>query len=397
MKKTSPQLIYSFILSLLITACGGDDSKVKKPIDPVANAGGDVFVFVPETSAELDGSLSTDTDGTINTYSWEKISGPDCTITQSGNVTTGVTGLTEGTYVFQLTVTDDDELFAVDQVSVTVTAEEFYFIGDMNDVTTIIDDGEYEISGWNDLKNHPFVQDFEINNIGGAAYAKQEIVEDPTDPVTNVMHASIINDDPNVSGTTRAQMTLRFEDAVNLEVYHTSHRMYIEDDINFLRKYAGSVVWFTIVELWNKRVAEWAGDPAGSARWNLAILKKTGIDQKLYWRAECEYMQPAREQIWRYENFTVDIPINSWFTLDIYMKRGEGENGNLKFTITPDGGSPQVLFDIKNSTLYPGHPEIPLKSWQAFKLYLDPTYLTYMQNNSKVISAYYSNFKWHKK
>jgi hypothetical protein len=173
--------------------------------------------------------------------------------------------------------------------------------------------------------------------------------------------------------------------------------MYLEDDINFLRKYAGSVVWFTIVELWNKRVSEWTGDPAGSARWNLAILKKTGIDQKLYWRAECEYMQPAREKIWRYENFTTEVPVNTWFTLDIYMKRGEGENGKLRFTITPDGGEPQVLFDINNSTLYPGHPEIQLKSWQAFKLYLDPTYLTYMENNSKTISAYYNNFKWHKK
>jgi len=379
----------------LYFSCGEEESK--NQIKPTAYAGGDMAVLLPSSTAELDGSLSTDADGTIKRYQWEKISGPgSVTISDPLSKTTSITNLVEGTYRFKLTVTDNDNLVAIDSVIVNVSADEFYFQGNMDDVSIVEDDGESEFEGWEELRNHELVHNFEINNIGRIPYAFQEIVPDPTDPEIKTLHATILDDDPDESGTTRAQMSLRFETGVDLQVYHTSHRIYLSSDIAYFENYESSVVWFAIVEIWNKSVQEWGGDSAGSARWNLSILKEKGAGQPLYWRAKAEYMQPEREELWRVNNFDIPVPIDEWFKLDVYMKRGEGVNGKFKITITPDGGSPQVIFDIANSTIYPGHPEVQLYSWQAFKLYLDDIYLDWMSSNDKVISAWYNDFKWHK-
>jgi len=86
---------------------------------PVANAGADTTIMLPASTATLRGS-GTDADGTITAYSWSKISGSG-TIASPTSATTNVTGLTQGTSVFQLVVTDNQNAAsAPDQVIVTV-------------------------------------------------------------------------------------------------------------------------------------------------------------------------------------------------------------------------------------------------------------------------------------
>jgi hypothetical protein len=192
-------------------------------------------------------------------------------------------------------------------------------------------------------------------------------------------------------------MSLRFKDGVNLPVYHFSQRMYLNPDIGYFTEYSSSMTWFTLVEIWNQRVESWDGDSAGSARWGLSLQKASGTGNQLYWRLKSDLMQPAAvndDRLWTYTNKTIPIPLGQWFTLDIYMKRGEGNDGKMVVKLTIDGGQTQVLFDVANTTQYPGHPEIQLKSWQPFKLYLNDVYLDWMRANGKTISAYYNDFKW---
>lgn len=90
---------------------------------PVANAGTDITITIPASSAALDGSLSADNDGTITKYAWVKTSGPaGGAITSASSAKTTVTGLVEGTYVFTLTVTDNSNATHADQVTVNVKA-----------------------------------------------------------------------------------------------------------------------------------------------------------------------------------------------------------------------------------------------------------------------------------
>jgi Secretion system C-terminal sorting domain/PKD domain len=90
---------------------------------PVANAGPDQSIQLPASSANLDGMASYDPDGTIASYSWMQLSGPaGTTITNSNTATPAVSGLQAATYVFQLTVTDNQGATDTAQVTITVSA-----------------------------------------------------------------------------------------------------------------------------------------------------------------------------------------------------------------------------------------------------------------------------------
>ncbi|MBL7743379.1 MAG: heparin lyase I family protein [Chitinophagaceae bacterium] len=90
---------------------------------PVSRAGNDVVMTLPVNSTTLNGNTSTDADGTIVSYSWSRISGPATyTFTSAGSAATGLNNLVQGTYVFRLTVTDDDGASATDDITVTVNA-----------------------------------------------------------------------------------------------------------------------------------------------------------------------------------------------------------------------------------------------------------------------------------
>jgi hypothetical protein len=90
---------------------------------PVARAGNDIVMTLPTNSTTLNGNTSTDADGTIVSYSWSRVSGPATyTFTSPGSAATGLNNLVQGTYVFRLTVTDDDGAVHTDDISVTVNA-----------------------------------------------------------------------------------------------------------------------------------------------------------------------------------------------------------------------------------------------------------------------------------
>lgn len=91
------------------------------PLPPVADAGGDREITLPQDSVNLDGTLSVAPSGTISAYSWTKISGPGAgTISNSASASTNVSGLVQGVYKFQLEITDNNGVSATDIIAITV-------------------------------------------------------------------------------------------------------------------------------------------------------------------------------------------------------------------------------------------------------------------------------------
>lgn len=87
---------------------------------PQANAGEDITAQLPVSSLVITGT-GTDADGVISTYVWTQISGPnEVTLTQDSFGQLGLANLEEGTYVFELAVTDNGGMTGTDQVSVDV-------------------------------------------------------------------------------------------------------------------------------------------------------------------------------------------------------------------------------------------------------------------------------------
>lgn len=102
-------------------------------IPPVANAGEDQIVNAGATVI-LDGTGSSDPDGTITTYAWTQIAGPAVSLSGADSATASFTapGVTETTVLsFELTVTDDRVATTSDTVDITVNLQN----------TTINDDG----------------------------------------------------------------------------------------------------------------------------------------------------------------------------------------------------------------------------------------------------------------
>jgi uncharacterized protein YjdB len=96
----------------------GTSGPVNSP--PTANAGADKSITLPTNSIVINGS-GTDTDGTISSYAWTRVSGPNTpTLTNANTANLTASGLIAGTYVFRLTVTDNSAATAIDDVNVVV-------------------------------------------------------------------------------------------------------------------------------------------------------------------------------------------------------------------------------------------------------------------------------------
>ncbi|RNI30968.1 T9SS C-terminal target domain-containing protein, partial [Hanamia caeni] len=92
-------------------------------IPPTANAGNDITTVPSNASITLSGS-GIDLDGTILSYSWKQVSGPAISTIGSENLsTTQITGLIQGTYQFELAVTDNQGAEGKDIMQVTVGLE----------------------------------------------------------------------------------------------------------------------------------------------------------------------------------------------------------------------------------------------------------------------------------
>lgn len=122
-------LIGTYVFSITVTDNNGASATdnvtvlvnpASSNLAPTANAGPDKSIFLPTTSTTLSGSGSSDLDGSIAAYLWEKLSGPAATLTNSGTATLSLSGLVEGAYIFRLTVTDNIGATHSDQATVNV-------------------------------------------------------------------------------------------------------------------------------------------------------------------------------------------------------------------------------------------------------------------------------------
>ncbi len=86
---------------------------------PTVSAGADKTITLPINSTSITATAS-DSDGTIASYAWTKVSGSTATLTGTSSSTLSTTAMVEGSYVFRVTVTDNAGATKSDDVTVTV-------------------------------------------------------------------------------------------------------------------------------------------------------------------------------------------------------------------------------------------------------------------------------------
>jgi hypothetical protein len=109
-------LSIAFFYILSGTGCQKNNSN---PL-PVANAGPSQVITLPTDTVTLTGTAS-DPKGKIVSYLWDQVSGPAAsTIADPGALSTIVTGLLQGSYIFQLSVFDGQGGIGTDTILVVV-------------------------------------------------------------------------------------------------------------------------------------------------------------------------------------------------------------------------------------------------------------------------------------
>ncbi|HVU56278.1 MAG TPA: PKD domain-containing protein, partial [Puia sp.] len=115
---------------------------------PIANAGQDQTIVLPVSSVILSGSASKDNDGIITAYHWTQLSGPSASVMDTpDSATTNAGSLVDGTYSFELTVTDDSLATSKDTVVITVRTNEPPIAMAGNDVTLTLPVTSLQLNG----------------------------------------------------------------------------------------------------------------------------------------------------------------------------------------------------------------------------------------------------------
>ena len=125
------------------------DSTDSPNILPIANAGSDVTLILPTNSTTLNGTSSIDPDGTIISYNWRKISGPQSHNIASPNAaTTLISNLVGGIYQFELSVTDNNGATDKDTVMIQVGAR---ILIDFGRATSTTSSPDINSNYWNNV------------------------------------------------------------------------------------------------------------------------------------------------------------------------------------------------------------------------------------------------------
>lgn len=106
------------ICSFTLLSCTKDDFIENKV--PTVDAGQSKSITLPVNSETLSGT-GADSDGKVVAYLWSQVSGPSSSvIVNPGSPSTEIQELVEGSYLFQLMVTDDKGATGVDTARITV-------------------------------------------------------------------------------------------------------------------------------------------------------------------------------------------------------------------------------------------------------------------------------------
>jgi lysophospholipase L1-like esterase len=117
---------YSFSLIVTDDSLAVDADTVNFIVNtaPVAIAGTDQTITLPNHTISLNGAASFDDDGNIVLYRWRRISGNGTiTITDTNTVVTSVNFISSGQYLFELKVIDNLGAVAKDTISITINPD----------------------------------------------------------------------------------------------------------------------------------------------------------------------------------------------------------------------------------------------------------------------------------
>lgn len=205
---------------------------------------------------------------------------------------------------------------------------------------------------------------FEIQYQGGDTtqrYAR--LSPDPDDADNQTLQfwlqdANTRLEDPNSDWfELRGRVQANFYENFNLDSYYQTVRMRLGPDFAAMMQHEGTFDWLTLFEAWNG--ALWVEGEENPFHIAVNMVKPVGTaGSRLHMKAHGRtYTQGVGfTDIWSDTNTDFAVPIETWMTLELYMRQGDDQDGRFYMTVQPDGGDKMVLFDIVDYTHSPDDP-----------------------------------------
>jgi hypothetical protein len=222
---------------------------------------------------------------------------------------------------------------------------------------------------------------------GDVTQRSATILPDPANPSNTVLQfllkSANVLDDNGVATKGRVQLNAYDTEAVRSREVRFSTRMKLGADVDLLRSMSKTFDWLTISEWWNN--GGWTGQ-AYPFRISVNIAKPSATaGSALRFVVHAQVLDVATNKwnttIWTVTNTTVAVPTGQWATLEYHFRQGNATEGRFYLAVVPDGGSRQVVFDVKGWTHHPSDPAPDgLTHLNPLKLYTSNTVIDHVRN-----------------
>jgi hypothetical protein len=128
---------------------------------------------------------------------------------------------------------------------------------------------------------------------------------------------------------------------------YLSRRMRLNDGYGDLVNHERPIDWLMQLEQWTTNRA----DDFGRGRFNFQIFKDQGIGEPLYFNTRSSYKD--QDEVYQTQwavRATIPVPIETWFTMKLFYRKGGASSGRFWVSIHPDGGTEEVICDVHGGT-----------------------------------------------
>lgn len=232
------------------------------------------------------------------------------------------------------------------------------------------------------------------------------IVPEPGNPSNHVLKFQINEPWVNHRGSrlARIQANIYYEDpdhdVESIRELYQRVRIFLHEDMEIVKEYPDRIHWLTIFEVWNNKTWGPELDPY-PFRITVGMGKQSAEDRELYFMADAQDYAHRTDTsrggyttIWSDMETDVPIPVETWMTLEYYVKEGDDQTGRFYMSMTPDGVNKKALFDINNFTHNTSDPDPDgISLWNPMKLYTSTELTNFVKDNGKSLRVYWDDFE----
>lgn len=255
-------------------------------------------------------------------------------------------------------------------------------------------------NSWEELNNRSDIGTAQISYEDGEDDQRiAEILPDPENPSNSVMSFKIM--EPHIKEGTkkkgRVQLNVNQNQCIR-EIYQTV-KLRLHPDMAYLKNWEKRVYWLSLFEFWNN--ADWTKEKY-PFRVTVNLFKdEEGAVSDMYFHVKGDYKKNCKTCKWQKEweetgsNFSV--PFGQWMEIEIYLKEGDAENGRFYMTVTPEGGTKTIVFNLTRTTQHPKEtcPD-GFSHFQPMKLYTSDELIDYMSAGDKKLQVYWDDWNIYK-